>query len=170
MAKRVVRKAVFAGSFDPVTNGHLHMIRAGAALFDQLIVAVGTNPEKNYAFTVEDRLAMLKAVSKGLKNVRVEQMPNVFLVDFARDQGAIWVLRGVRDDEDYRFERLMRYMNDDICPEVTTVFLMPPRELAEVSSSFVKGLVGPTGWEQVVEKYLPAEVIAVLRGKLPGSA
>jgi pantetheine-phosphate adenylyltransferase len=170
MAKRTVRKAVFAGSFDPVTNGHLYMIRTGAELFDQLILAVGTNPDKVYTFTVEERLAMLEAASKGLKNVQVEPMANVFLVDFAHSMGASWVLRGLRDDEDYRFERLMRHMNSDIREAVTSVFLMPPRELAEVSSSFVKGLVGPAGWERVVEKYLPKEVIKVLRGKMPGSS
>ena len=156
------RKAVYAGSFDPVTNGHLYMIREGAALFDELVLAVGTNPEKRYTFVVEERLAMLQDVVKELgdesANVSVVEMPNVFLVDFAASLGAGYVLRGIRDERDYTYERTMRHVNADMRPEVTTVFLMPPRHLAEVSSSFVKGFVGLEGWEAVAEKYLPAPV------------
>jgi pantetheine-phosphate adenylyltransferase len=168
MAKRRTRRAVYAGSFDPVTNGHLYMIRAGAQLFDELVVCIGANPDKTYTFTVDERVAMLKAVSAGLKNVRVDAMPHVFLVDRAEAVGAEWILRGLRDEEDFRCERTMRQVNADIRPEISTVFLMPPRELSEISSSFVKGLVGPSGWERVVQKYLPAEVVSIIRGRLPG--
>jgi pantetheine-phosphate adenylyltransferase len=169
MPKRRQRKAIFAGSFDPVTNGHLYMIQEGASLFDELVLAVGVNPDKNYTFTLEERLAMLKAVSKGMKNVSVKSMPNVYSVDFAHSVGAEWVLRGLRDDDDFKYEETMRHVNAGICEEITTVFLIAPRELADVSSSFIKGLVGPAGWERVVEKYLPPEVISVLRGRIPGN-
>jgi len=165
MAKR---KAVYAGSFDPVTNGHLYMIREGARLFDEFVVAVGTNPEKRYSFTADERLAMLRAVTRGMRNVRIMQMEGVFLVDFARSVGASYILRGIRNEADYLYERTMRNVNDDMRPEITTVFLIPPREIADVSSSFVKGLVGPEGWERVVARYLPKEVCKMLCGR-PGA-
>ncbi len=157
------RKAVYAGSFDPVTSGHLYMIREGARLFDEFTVAVGTNPDKTYTFTVAERLEMLRAATEGVPNVEIVEMPKVYLVDFARSVGASYVLRGVRNESDYLLERTMRNVNADIADEITTVFLMPPREIAEVSSSFVKGLVGPAGWERVVEAYLPPEVLDVFR-------
>lgn len=166
------RKAVYAGSFDPVTNGHLCMIEEGAALFDELVVAVGTNPEKKYTFTPAERVEMLREVVRDLggefEGVSVVEMPNVFLVDFAASLGAGYILRGIRDERDYVFERTMRHVNADMRAEVTTVFLMPPRGLAEVSSSFVKGFVGVEGWEAVVEKYLPAPVRARLAEKFEG--
>jgi pantetheine-phosphate adenylyltransferase len=170
MAKRKLRKAVCAGSFDPVTNGHLFVIKQGAKLFDELVLAVGVNPDKTYTFTVEERVAMLEAVSKGLKNVTVEAMPNAYLVNYANDIGAEWVLRGIRDDDDFRYEHTMHHVNKDICAKITSVYLMAPRDLSEVSSSFVRGLVGPAGWEQVVSKYLPKEVIEIIRGRLPGNS
>ncbi len=161
------RKAVYAGSFDPVTNGHLYMIREGASLFDELVVAVGTNPEKKYTFSAAERVEMLREVvaelGEDFANVSVVEMPNVFLVDFAASLGAGYVLRGIRDERDYVYERTMRHVNADMRPEITTVLLMPPRGLAEVSSSFVKGFAGLEGWEAAVEKYLPAPVLCKLQ-------
>ncbi len=164
------RKAVYAGSFDPVTNGHLYMIRIGARLFDEFVVAVGTNPGKSYTFEASERLEMLARSTKGIENVEIVEMPNVYLVDFARSVGASYILRGVRNESDYLYERTMRNVNADISSEITTVFLMPPREIAEVSSSFVKGLVGPEGWERLVEGYLPPEVCELFRRRLGGGA
>lgn len=158
------RKAVYAGSFDPVTNGHLYMIKEGSKLFDEFVIAVGTNPEKQYTFSAEERMAMLRAVTKGMRNVRIMRMEGVFLVDFARSIGASYILRGIRNESDYLYERTMRNVNGDMRPDVTTVFLMPPREIADVSSSFVKGLVGPKGWERAVARYIPPEVLKIMGG------
>ena len=80
------------------------------------------------------------------------------MVDYAREQGAQFILRGIREAADYEFERKMRYVNADLAPHIDTVFLMPPREIAEISSTMVKGLVGPTGWENVVKQYVPDPV------------
>jgi len=158
MASRTFRRAVYAGSFDPLTMGHLHMIREGARLFDEVIVAVGVNPGKKYTFTLDERLVLLKKCIAGLKNVRLGHFENKFLVEYAREVGAHYVLRGIRNAHDFEFERTMRQVNGDIDPQIATVFLMPPRELSEVSSSFVKGLVGPKGWPRVVKPYLPAPI------------
>ena len=170
MADHQIRKAVYAGSFDPVTNGHVYMMETGAQLYDELIVAVAANPDKKYMFTAEERVKLLRAASESLGNVRVELMPDVFVVDFARSLGAGWLLRGVRNDEDFGFETTMRNVNADIGSDITTVFLMPPRELVEISSSFVKGLVGPDGWERVVEKYLPSQATRALVDRIQRKA
>ncbi|MBE3583176.1 MAG: pantetheine-phosphate adenylyltransferase [Limnochordaceae bacterium] len=157
-----MRVGVYAGSFDPMTNGHMWMVRKGAALFDRLIVAVGTNPDKRWVYSVADRVRLLKACTESFPNVAVTSFQNRYLVDFAREVGAQYILRGIRNEGDYAYERGMRYINADLAPEVTTVFLMPPREMAEISSSFVRGLIGPEGWEQVVCQYVPEPVLQFL--------
>lgn len=149
---------VYAGSFDPLTIGHLWMIEEGVRLFDELVVAIGINPDKKYRFTLEARLQMLRDSTKGLKNLRVESFNDQFLINYAQSIGANYILRGVRSESDYEFERVMRNINGDLNPEITTVFLMPPRKFAEVSSSMVKGLIGPVGWETIVRQYVPPAV------------
>ncbi|HLX60736.1 MAG TPA: pantetheine-phosphate adenylyltransferase [Planctomycetota bacterium] len=153
-----IRRAVYAGSFDPVTNGHMHMIREGARLFDELVVAIGINPGKHYSFSLNDRTEFLRKSLEGIGNVRLDSFENMFLVDYANTIEADYILRGIRNPNDYEYERSMRHINQDMNPRVVTVFLIPPREISEVSSSFVKGLVGPRGWERVVKDYLPAPI------------
>jgi len=153
-----MRHAVYAGSFDPITNGHLWMIENGSRLFDRLTVAIGVNPDKRYLFPLEDRLQMLREAAAPLPNVTVASFENLFLVNYAREIGATFILRGIRNEQDYGYERGMRYVNAEFNAEILTVFLIPPREYAEISSSFVKGLVGPGGWEQILPKYVPVGV------------
>ncbi|MBX3323830.1 MAG: pantetheine-phosphate adenylyltransferase [Phycisphaeraceae bacterium] len=155
--------AVYAGSFDPPTNGHVWMIEQSAALFDRLIVAVAQNPEKSYSYSLKQRLGWLRTVLRKHPNVEVASIENEFLAHYARKVGAAFVIRGIRHEADYQYERGMRYVNSDLNPGLTTVFLMPPRELCEISSSFVKGMIGPEGWEEIVSRYVPAEVFADLR-------
>lgn len=156
--------AVYAGSFDPLTIGHLWMIEEGCRIFKELRVAIGINPDKKYRFGLEERLQMLRDSTRQFRNVSVASFSNLYLVDYAQSIGATHVLRGIRSQADYEFERTMRNINGDFDPEITTVFLMPPRNIAEVSSSMVKGLIGPKGWERIVKRYVPAAVYARLRG------
>ena len=148
------RLGVYAGSFDPPTIGHLWMIEQGVRLFDRLIVAVGVNPEKKYTFTLETWLAMLCETVKRQRTVSVASFSNLYLIDYAESVGATHILRGIRSESDYEFERTMRNINGDLDPAICTVFLMPPRGIAEVSSSMVRGLVGPRGWQKIVRQYL----------------
>lgn len=157
-----MRKAVYAGSFDPITNGHLWMIKEGVRLFDELIVVVGVNPEKQPTFPVEERLSMVRDSVRPYANVRVESFDRQFLVKYTQSIGAQYILRGIRNQGDYEYERGIHHVNSDLCPEVVTVFLMPPREIAEVSSGLVKALVGPEGWETVVRQYVPGAAYDLL--------
>lgn len=153
-----MRRAVYAGSFDPITFGHLWMVQQGARLFDEIVVAIGVNPEKRYRFGLDDRLDMLRETTTGLANVTVASFENLFLVHYAQQVQAEFILRGIRNEADWGYERGMRYVNAEFDPRIQTVFLVPPRHLVEVSSSFVKGLVGPDGWQDVLKKYVPAAV------------
>jgi len=157
-----MRTAVYAGSFDPPTNGHLWMIERGLEMFDRLIVAIGTNPSKRYSFTVDERLELLRASTKPCENLVIAHFDNRYLVDYARKMDAKYVLRGIRTSHDYEYERVMRHINADMAPEITTVFLMPPRDIAEVSSNMIKSLIGPKGWEDTVQRYVPEPVFRML--------
>ncbi len=159
------RLAVYAGSFDPPTVGHVWMIERGLALFDRLVVAVGVNPDKPSLFSVDERLAMLQETIQTHGQARVDSFRNRYLIDYTRAVGARFILRGIRTTADYEYERAMRQINADLCPDVTTVFLMPPRAIAEVSSSMVKGLVGPAGWQELVAQYVSAPVLARLKAR-----
>lgn len=154
----MANRGVYAGSFDPPTLGHQWMIEHGAALFDELIVAIGVNSAKKPIYTVEQREGWLGAIIKGLPRVRVESFGSMFLVDYARQVGATHMLRGIRNQTDFAYEQTMRHVNADMEPGIDTVFLMPPREISEVSSSLVRGIIGPQGWQGVVKKYVPEVV------------
>jgi pantetheine-phosphate adenylyltransferase len=155
--------AVYAGTFDPVTRGHLWMIEQGSILFDTLIVAMGMNPEKQEYFSLEDRIGLLKESTQEFENVTIDEFSGQFLIRYAESVGAKFILRGIRNPNDYEYEKALRHINSDLNPSITTVFLMPPREIAEVSSSIVKGLVGSEGWEKVLGKYVPDCVLRRLR-------
>lgn len=147
------RIGIYAGSFDPPTLGHLWMIRQGAAMFDELVVALAVNPEKTPFLSAEARreaLLEMLADAPERDRVRVEVVAQGFLIDFAREAGATHLLRGVRNSKDFEYEKTMARMNARMEPDIRTVFLMPPGELEEISSSLVRGFVGVPGWERWV--------------------
>ncbi len=154
-----MKRAVYAGTFDPVTNGHLWVIKEAAGLFDELFVSIGINPDKRTMFTIEQRLEMLQESLLGCLNVQFTSFENQYLVDYANDIGAQYMIRGIRNIQDFGYEQVLRNINADKAPEVTTLYMMPPRELGEVSSSMVKGLIGPVGWRDLVGRYVPAPVM-----------
>jgi len=151
-------KGIYAGSYDPPTNGHLWMIEQGSKLFSKFFIAVGENSQKEYTFSTTERVAMLEEICAEFKNVEVVQFENKFLVKYAESIGVDYILRGIRNEKDYTYERGMRYVNGNMNETIQTLFMMSPRYLVEVSSSLVKGLVGSDGWEQVVREYVPESV------------
>src|SRR5881628_4262401 len=129
--------AIYPGSFDPVTNGHLDLIERGEKMFDLLIVAVLRNTEKQPLFTLSERMEMLREVTKRWSDVEVDVFEGL-LVDYARKRGAGVILRGIRAFSDYEYELQMALMNRKLEPRLETVFLMPAESYAYVSSRLVK--------------------------------
>lgn len=159
--------AVYAGTFDPLTNGHLWVIEQGLKLFDRLVVALGINPEKQCMFSVENRLEMIREATQQLPNLKITTTDQ-FLVNYTESIGAQFFLRGIRSGDDYEYEKAMRNVNSKLKPNVITVFLMPPPDLFEVSSSMIRGLIGPEGWESIVQRYVPESVFEKIKEKYHG--
>jgi pantetheine-phosphate adenylyltransferase len=156
----VKRVAVYAGSFDPITIGHMYIIERAAELFDELLVTVANNHAKHCTFSFEERFRLVSECCSHLKNVAPQQIGNEYLVKYAAEMGedVKWVVRGLRSAADFEYERTMLQINLDISPNIMTVPLICPVALAKISSSAVKGLVGIEGWEAVVASYVPAPV------------
>ena len=129
--------AIYPGSFDPVTNGHLDLIQRGSLIFDELVVAILRNPEKNPLFSVQERIEMLQGLTSSWNNVRVDTFEGL-LVDYARSVNARALLRGIRAISDYEYELQMALMNRKLYPELETVFMMPAVSYSFVSSRLVK--------------------------------
>lgn len=132
--------AIYPGSFDPITNGHLDLIERGRQLFDHLIVAILTNLEKEPLFTVSERVEMLRAVLGKETNVSVDTFSGL-LVDYAERKKAQAILRGIRAFSDYEYELQMALMNRKLAPKLETVFLMPAESYTYVSSRLVKEII-----------------------------
>ena len=129
--------AIYPGSFDPVTKGHLDLIARGAQIFDRLVVAVAQNSEKDPLFAATERVQMLEAVTYEWKNVEVDVFEGL-LVDYARTRNARVILRGIRAVSDYEYELQMAMMNRKIEPQLETVFMLPAEAYSYLSSRMVK--------------------------------
>jgi pantetheine-phosphate adenylyltransferase len=157
-------KAIYPGTFDPVTNGHLDLIARGAKIFDHLTVGILRNSSKDDPlFTVEERVEMLTAAVSSFGNVSIATFDGL-LVDFARAQQAQAVLRGIRAISDYEYELQMALMNRRLSPELETIFLMPDGKYSFVSSRLVKQVFELGG---SVEGLVPKFVIERLRQHAP---
>ncbi len=157
--------AIYPGSFDPFTNGHLDLIERSTHLFDKLIVAVLRNEEKRPLFSVEERQAMLREVLAGYPNVEVDAFDGL-LVDFAARKGASVILRGIRAISDYEYELQMALMNRRLHPEIETVFLLASEAYSFISSRLVKEVAALGG---NVSGLVPAVVEQRLKRKFQGA-
>jgi pantetheine-phosphate adenylyltransferase len=156
------RIAVYAGSFDPPTYGHLDLIQRAGKMFDHLIVAVAHNNEKAGLFSVEERLEMLRGITLGLEGVEVASFIGL-TVDFARKRGAIALVRGLRVVSDFEFELTMAVMNQKLAADIDTVCLMPSENHMVVSSRFVREIALNGG---DVTEFVPAPIAERLKQKL----
>ncbi len=131
------RKAIYPGTFDPITNGHIDIVERATLLFDRVIVAVTTNPAKTPLFTVEERLEMIREAVGDISGVEVDSFEGL-LVDYARRIGAVAVIRGLRAVSDFEMEFQMALFNRKLNPDVVTVFLMPNERYTYLNSTIVK--------------------------------
>jgi pantetheine-phosphate adenylyltransferase len=155
--------AIYPGTFDPVTNGHLDLISRGAAIFDRLIVGISQNLEKDPLFAVKERVEMLEGVTFEWKNVEVEVFDGL-LMDYARAKNARVILRGIRAVSDYEYELQMAMMNRKIEPQIETVFMLPAVAYSFLSSRLVRELARLGA--PVVKDLVPALVEERLRAKV----
>ena len=157
---------VYPGTFDPVTLGHLDIIRRGAHLVDKLVIGVTTNPSKEPMFSVEERLAMVRREVQGIPgNIEVVEF-NSLLMDFAEKQGATAILRGLRAVADFEYEFQMAGMNQQLNDDIETVFLMADVSLQPIASKLVKEIARYGG---AIEKFVTPAVADDVRRQLNGS-
>src|SRR5690349_469235 len=161
-----MKRALFPGQFDPITNGHLDVIARGVKFFDELVVAVGINPEKRELFTLDERVEMVQALLSGMPGVRVEKYSGL-TVDFARKVGASAILRGIRDVSDLRYEFQLALANRAV-GGVETVFIMTGDQYALTSSSLIRQVVYLGGDVRQLAAVLPPNVVARLIEKRKG--
>lgn len=153
--------ALFPGSFDPLTKGHVDTIRRGAKMFDELIVGVFVNTSKKSLFEPEEKLQLITEVLADFPNVRVISQSSKLTVEIAGELGASFLLRGVRSVKDYEYEKDIAAMNKHLAPEIETVFLFADEAYAHISSSLLKEVIIFGG---DVRKYLPPEIYeAIIR-------
>lgn len=161
-----MRLAVYAGSFDPVTFGHLDVIERAAVLFDKVTVAIGRHPSKHPLFAPDDRAALLHKVTAHLANVEIDSFDGL-LIDYAQRKKATAIVRGLRAATDFEYELQIAHANADMCPQIDTVFLPTRVERGFVSASLVREIASHGG---DVSRYVPAPVAVALAKRYSAGA
>lgn len=154
--------ALFPGSFDPMTNGHLNLIERSAKLFDEVIIGVFINTSKQTLFTPEEKKYLIEEATKEMPNVRVIMQETQLTVESAKSLGANFLIRGIRNVKDYEYEKDIAKMNQHLAPEIETVFLLAEEPYAHVSSSLLKEVLRFGG---DVSDYLPPNIYHENKGK-----
>lgn len=166
-----MRTALYTGSFDPVTNGHLDVLASAAPMFDRIVVAIGAHPGKTPLFTVEEKSALIKATTAGIAascacKIDVATFSGL-AVDAAREHGAIALLRGLRDGTDLDYEMQMAGMNGQMAPGVQTIFMPASPAVRHITATLVRQIAAMGG---TVRSFVPAEVARALKAKAAGKA
>ena len=157
-----MKKIIYPGTFDPITNGHVDITERAASLFDHVIIAVANNPKKKSLFTVKERIDQVKNSVKYLNNVSVSST-DVLIVNFAKENEAIALVRGLRSISDFEYELQMALMNRSLAPEISTIFMMPDEKYMHLNSTVVKEIAALEG---DISAYVPAIVEGQLKSKL----
>jgi len=153
--------AIYPGTFDPITNGHLDVISRAAKLFDRVVVAVSTNPAKKPLFTVEERMKLIEEAVKGNDRIEVDHFEGL-LVNYATSRGAVALVRGLRAISDFEYEFQMALVNRKISNGLVTVFLMPHEKYTYLNSTIVKEVASLGG---DVKEFVPENVLKALQQK-----
>ncbi len=159
-----MRRAVYAGTFDPVTNGHLDILARACLLFDEVIVAVATNESKSPVFTAEERVALLEGNLAATPNARATILEGL-TVDFARVHDAQAIVRGLRAVSDFEYEFQMAQMNRHLADDIETIFLMPSEDFFFTSSNLIKAVSRYS--RERIAKFIPENVVKALEAKFP---
>ncbi len=160
----MTRRAVYTGSFDPITLGHLNVIERSAKLMDELIVGVGLNVDKPSLFSAEERVELIGRAAQHVPNMRVEMFAGL-AVQFVRQCDARIIIRGVRSLSDMETEFTMTMANRKLDPGIETIFLMADEDFSHVSSSLIKQ-IGPLASDEDLARFVPAVIVSDLRAKL----
>lgn len=163
MTERKLRTAIYTGSFDPITLGHLNVIERGSRLVDRLVVGIGVNAEKKGLFSIREREVLVSTVTSHLENVEVKSFEGL-AVNFVREQQARVMIRGIRPLTDMAGEITMMLANRELDPDIETVFLMADQRFAHVSSSLIKQIT-PLASDEELARFIPAAIIPTLREK-----
>ena len=155
-------RAVYPGTFDPVTNGHIDLMRRGSAIFSELVVAAADNPRKKPLFTLEERIGFIEEATSDFHNISVKPLETL-LVDFARRAGARVILKGLRAVSDFDYEFQMSLTNRRLADDIETVFMMPSEEYMFISSSLIKEIASLDG---DIDTMVPPSVGSALKKRL----
>jgi pantetheine-phosphate adenylyltransferase len=161
-----MKTCVIAGSLDPITCGHLWVIKEAASIFDEVQVLIAINPNKSCFFSDSDRLKMAEIAVANIPNVKVKMLGQEYVASYCERSGIEYFVRGIRNAQDLEYERTILRTNDRINPNLKTIFLVPPEKYSELSSSLVKGLVGFPNWQATIESMVPPEVVKGFMKKL----
>lgn len=162
----MIRRAIYTGSFDPVTLGHLNVIQRGSRLVDEFIVGVGLNIEKQSLFSADERVQLIERTTADLPNVSVKQFSGL-AVQFVRECDARIIVRGVRSLSDIEAEFTMTLANRKLDPDIETVFLMSDEEFTHISSSLIKQIT-PLAADAELARFVPQSIIPDIRAKISG--
>ena len=158
-----MRVAIYPGSFDPITYGHMDIIDRASNLFDKVIIAIAKNEAKNHLFSLEDRIKLAKTIYEDNSNVEVVGFPRQLTVDVAREHSACAIIRGLRAVSDFEYEFQLATMNRSLAPDIESIFLTPKESLIYVSSSLIKEICDLQG---DVTKFVLPSVEKALKAKL----
>ena len=163
MQKKTI--AIYPGTFDPLTNGHLDIIERSAKMFDEIVVAIGDNPDKNPLFSIEERAKMIKKTTAHLSNITLVKF-NSLLVDLSTELNSNIIIRGIRTATDFEYESQMTYANTALKNDLETIYLMPSLEYSYISSSVVRTLLKFNG---KIEHLVPKSILKDVEEKRKGS-
>jgi pantetheine-phosphate adenylyltransferase len=146
--------AVFPGSFDPITKGHSDIVERALPLFDEIIIAIGTNSQKQSLFPLEQRMKWINETFKGVKKIKVETYEGL-TVNFCKKKKANYLLRGIRSSADFEYEKTIAHLNHDMLPQLETILILSRPELSSISSTIVREIIRGKG---KVEKFVPKAI------------